>query len=702
MLNFLNPFILFALPAILIPIIIHFLNRTKRKEIPFSTIHFLKQMVHREIRKLRLRQILLMVVRIFLILFLILAFARPTLKSNFGPISGDTASEVVFIIDNSMSLNTLGFSGNLLDKTREWWFRLSSFFQSKDRISVIWGTKPFKVISDREKFSSEFWEKVYNEIQPTQLKGDLNSATLKAVEIFKRSHLAGKELYYISDFQKSGVDLDDLAVLGKQIDTDIRVFFLPVLPGKTQNMSVDSVIIVNQLLDKEQIVKLLVRLTNHNEDETLASLVSLVLKDNRVAQQDINLAPRVSQLFRFETVLKNSGFNGGFVQLENDDLLEDNRFYFNFFIPENIQILHVLPELTFESYIPYILKPAIDENIFFYQKVDLQNWRNVNFANQQVIVLEGINQFSFGFIDRLMQYLDQEGSLLIIPGDNIDVKNYNRLLHSAGIGQITSLKRHFGDENEFISLGKIYWDHVIFEGLFEDKGKLNPIFFKGYYLLNVSPESEPLIFLQDSSPFLVLSNAQAGNTTLITAPLQLDWSNIVIKGFVVPLIYRLIYFSAIQNIRDRLNLMIGKPFSITYKHLAPPYDFILQRPDGMRDKLTPIFQGNSIILNISDNFQLGNYQIWQANKLQTIYSVNHSPEESQLRFFNENEVSAIFNHASWINPEDNLTAKITSGRFGTELWPYLLGLIIILLIFEMILSYTGQAASAVPGESEMF
>lgn len=701
MLNFLNPFVLFALPAIIIPILIHFLNRTKRKEIPFSTIHFLKQMIHREIRKLRLRQILLMVVRIFLILFLVFAFARPTLKSDIGPITDDTASEIVFIIDNSMSLNTLGLSGNLLDKTREWWFRLSSFFQSNDRISVIWGTKPFKVISEREKFSSEFWEKVYNEIQPTQLKGDLNSATLKAVEIFNRSHLLGKELYYISDFQKSGVDLDDLAGLMKQIETDIQVFFLPVLPGKTHNMSVDSVDITNRLLDKKQILNLQVRLTNHEEDMKLASLVSLVLKDNRVAQQEINLAPSVSQLVRFETDLKTSGFNDGFVQIENDYLLEDNRYYFNFFIPENIQILHVVPELTFESYVPYILEPAIDEEIFYYQKIAVQNWQNVNLVNQQVIILEGINQLSIGFIDRLLQYLNQEGSLVIIPGDNIDVKNYNRLLNNAGIGQITSLKHHSGGENEFISLGDIYWDHIIFEGLFEDRGKLNPIFFKGYYLLNISPESEPLILLQDGSPFLVIGHTQSGHSSFITVPLQLDWSNIVIKGFVVPLIYRLIYFSAIQNVRDRLNLIAGEPFSITYKHLTPPYHFFLQRPDGLIDKLNPVFKGNSIVLNINDNFRLGNYRVWHGDKLQTIYSVNHSPEESQLRFFKEKDVSAVFQRATWINPEDNLAAEIASGRFGKELWPYLLGLIIILLIFEMILSYSGKAKLKLPSESEV-
>ncbi|MCK4892525.1 MAG: BatA domain-containing protein, partial [Calditrichia bacterium] len=47
MFQFLNPSILFALSASLIPLIIHLLNKRKFKEVEFSTIHFLKEMVRK-------------------------------------------------------------------------------------------------------------------------------------------------------------------------------------------------------------------------------------------------------------------------------------------------------------------------------------------------------------------------------------------------------------------------------------------------------------------------------------------------------------------------------------------------------------------------------------------------------------------------------------------------------------------------------
>ncbi|HFE64128.1 MAG TPA: hypothetical protein ENK14_06905, partial [Caldithrix sp.] len=71
MLNFLNPTVLFALTAGLIPLIIHLLNRRKIKQVEFSTIHFLKQMARKEMRRLRIRQILLLIIRTLIILLLV-------------------------------------------------------------------------------------------------------------------------------------------------------------------------------------------------------------------------------------------------------------------------------------------------------------------------------------------------------------------------------------------------------------------------------------------------------------------------------------------------------------------------------------------------------------------------------------------------------------------------------------------------------
>src|SRR3990172_3581145 len=82
MLTFLNSALLFGLAAVSIPILIHLFTRQKTKTILFSSLKFLKELQKKKIRRLKIRQILLLILRALLILALVLAFARPTLRSR--------------------------------------------------------------------------------------------------------------------------------------------------------------------------------------------------------------------------------------------------------------------------------------------------------------------------------------------------------------------------------------------------------------------------------------------------------------------------------------------------------------------------------------------------------------------------------------------------------------------------------------------
>ncbi|MBR9976556.1 MAG: BatA domain-containing protein, partial [Bacteroidetes bacterium] len=102
--TFLNPLYLIALVAAAIPIILHLLNLRKTRVIEFSTLTFLKELQRSKIRKLKIRQWLLLALRTLIIVFLVLAFTRPALRSGFGFLPGTTAkSSVVIVLDNSFS-----------------------------------------------------------------------------------------------------------------------------------------------------------------------------------------------------------------------------------------------------------------------------------------------------------------------------------------------------------------------------------------------------------------------------------------------------------------------------------------------------------------------------------------------------------------------------------------------------------------------
>ncbi|MCW8803913.1 MAG: BatA domain-containing protein, partial [Ignavibacteriaceae bacterium] len=102
--TFLNPAVLFGLLAASIPIIIHLLNLRKLKIIEFSTLQFLKELQKNKIRKIKLKQWLLLALRVLIILCIVTAFARPTLVGvSIGGTTSAAKTTAVFILDDTFS-----------------------------------------------------------------------------------------------------------------------------------------------------------------------------------------------------------------------------------------------------------------------------------------------------------------------------------------------------------------------------------------------------------------------------------------------------------------------------------------------------------------------------------------------------------------------------------------------------------------------
>ncbi|HZJ72193.1 MAG TPA: BatA and WFA domain-containing protein, partial [Planctomycetota bacterium] len=114
--NFLNPFFLFGLAAAAIPIVIHLFTRRQPREVRFSSLEFLSEVHQSEIRRLKLRQWLLLLLRALAVAALAMAMARPALRGSAG--GGDAATTVVVLVDRSGSMGADGARGPILVDAR--------------------------------------------------------------------------------------------------------------------------------------------------------------------------------------------------------------------------------------------------------------------------------------------------------------------------------------------------------------------------------------------------------------------------------------------------------------------------------------------------------------------------------------------------------------------------------------------------------
>ncbi|MEX0602692.1 MAG: BatA domain-containing protein, partial [Bacteroidota bacterium] len=136
--TFLNPLVLLGLAAAAIPILLHLFNLRKLRTIEFSTLSFIKELQRTKIRRLKIRQLLLMILRTLIIVLLVFSFSRPTLKGTVGGGVGSRAkTTAVLILDDSQSMTAANEQGEFLRQAREACFDVLNLLSESDEVVLL-------------------------------------------------------------------------------------------------------------------------------------------------------------------------------------------------------------------------------------------------------------------------------------------------------------------------------------------------------------------------------------------------------------------------------------------------------------------------------------------------------------------------------------------------------------------------------------
>src|SRR5881394_1371838 len=113
--SFLNPYLLFGSLALAIPVLIHLVRREKSEIVPFSSLMFLLKVPKRSIRQQKMKNLLLMALRLLILALLVGAFARPYLTQPAkSAVNGNSRRGTVLMLDTSYSMRY----GNNFDKLK--------------------------------------------------------------------------------------------------------------------------------------------------------------------------------------------------------------------------------------------------------------------------------------------------------------------------------------------------------------------------------------------------------------------------------------------------------------------------------------------------------------------------------------------------------------------------------------------------------
>lgn len=675
---FLNPSILFGLLAATIPILIHILNLRKLQKVEFSTLSFLKELQKSKIRKIKIKQWLLLLLRTLIIIFLVLAFSRPTLETvNFTGISSSAKSTSVFIIDNSLSMNYITEDGTNLNRSKKAAKNILNQMEDGDEFIFLISLDSSKITT-----SKEIANNIIDELDLTFVTENNFDKIKKAIQLLEQSKNINKEVFFFSDLQSSTFFIDD-SINSIISNNNVKTYVVDMSAQNYDNYGVSNLILTNSIIEINKPLTFSAIISNYSENQKSNITASLFLNDKRVAQQSINLFSKEEKTVEFETTLKSSGLFEARIELEDDNLNEDNVCYLNFNVPEKIKILLQYENINDIQFLEAALNSSSTSGQLEVTKSRFSDNSNINLTDFDMIFIVGE---TYNKTDDLNKYFSSNGKVVFIPSSNFAINGSDVL--SLNLLKIKEFIKTDKSERSYNEFGKINFQHPIFQNLFENQTQKNiesPIIFN-YLKFQENNSVTPIIRLLDESIFLGELKKDNGKFLFFNTAFVLDWNNFAIKGIFAPLISKIIYYLASSNSNGN-SYLTGESINIDVSKLIYPI-IDVNLPGGI-EKLN--LQNEKSTYNYNNTFINGSYKFFSNNNLFSFASVNINSKESNLLKIERDSLTQILNEIFdenylLIEPNSNYLETIKEAKFGTELWKPFLIIAFIIALFEMFIA----------------
>jgi hypothetical protein len=714
--TFLNPLLLLGLVAAAIPILIHLLNLRKLKTIEFSSLRFLKELQQTSIRRLKIRQILLLILRTLLVIAIVLAFSRPALRGSLtSPMGSRAASTIVLAIDDSPSMTVRNEMGSLFEQARSAAGRLLDVATDGDEIYLVTlsdiryaedFTAAYNVASVRSGLAA---------LSPSGAHVLFRELAGKVARILVGSRNINREVYIITDRQASQftVQPEDSADL---FDEGTRFFFVTVpFPNASMNLGVGEVRYGAQIVSPGKPITLEVLVQNTGSVAAADAAVSVHLDGRRSAQQSVDLPAGGRTLVSFTLIPQRTGLLEGSVGLEDDLFEGDNKRSFVVDVPEQIRVgLVGTPEASF---FPRLALSAVRQigggNLFSLTQMEETALASFDGSAFNLIVLCDVGNMTPGAGERLAAFVRGGGGLAIFPGPHTDIRVLNReLLRPLEIpgasGPQGSVPANTGENDEagFLSFTTTDLSHPLFAGLFEEEpggrasnGETESPHIHRSFTIRGAQADNSLIGLSDGTPFLLECTRGSGKVFLFATDAGDGWSDFPFKSLYAPLMHRSAVYLATGR-QAAGDIHVGDPVTLSLRlRETPGAEFELRSPSGMTGRLIPRLNpatGLSAFTSPPAR-EPGIYALLESGRSGraplALAPVNIDPAESDLTALADTALERAcillgipVSNIEVLQASGEMAAAVLESRFGIELWKYFAGLALLLAIAEMIVA----------------
>ncbi|MEQ9409191.1 MAG: BatA domain-containing protein [Fuerstiella sp.] len=713
--SFLSIAFLAALPLAAAPILLHLFDRRRNVVIEWAAMEFLLQAATRRTSARRLKQWLLLLLRVLAVTALVLALARPMLPGNwFGT---HDRTEVILVLDNSMSTQRSTGDATLFSQLLRRSRDVLSDLQSGDTVRIL-AASPYPVWATAAGLRVDAGSAAtvvgqLETIRPTDGSSDLLAALFTAVQADFPPDTRSRRVVLLTDGQAADWKVRDengwrrfqQTLKLSALPTELEIVEIPDAEAQVSNLSVADVRSNRTVVGVNQPFTVTARVTNHSTAAIPGGLLHWRIDGSAEHQEPVpEIGGRDSRALMWHHSFARPGVYAVSCEIDVADRLDsDNRGTVVIEVVNQIPVLVVegspgRAEMQQDAYFVQAAmgyrdgEPLLMPGVHYPDRISPAALERSDLSGYPAVIIPNLTDLSEETVERLNHYVFNGGGLWLALGPRTDIERFNQFVFANGDGlaplALEGIVDESGTENRRTTINPSLRDHPATREL-ADVERLDTSDVRVFRRIRFVPPAQDqdvsvLLSLTNGEPLAVEKFVGRGRVIVQGVALRMDrWSELAqSQAFVVMIQDWLSYLTQPQATRH--NLTPGDPILV---HLsdAEHRDAILSTPHGDEIDLAADVLGEDVVFRSSRTILPGNYFLQLGLSGDRIpFHVSRDPAESDLASLTQQDRNMLDATAGLSRGFSDSSLGSSSHR--DPVWPLLLMLLIGFMSAELLLA----------------
>ena len=524
--SFLTPLFLLGLAGLALPILIHLIQRERKNVVQFPSLMFLRRIPYESVQRRRVRNWLLLMMRLAALALIVLAFARPFFRRTDPAAAGASgAREVVLLIDRSYSMGYADRWQRALGSARG----IISGLGASDRGSVVFFASGAEVALRSTADKGRLLAAISG-VEPSAAATHYGPALKLAGSILSESALPRREAVLITDFQRLGWQ----GAEGLRLPDGAALNPIDLGSAEAANASVTPVALERSMFSNQERVTVTAGVLNHGS-KAIDADVNLEVDGRSIQSKRVRVEANGSASTTFDPLTLAAPNMRASIRLGRDALDRDNAFHF--VVSPGRPVRVVVAQRAGTRDVNLYLSRALavgDAPRFDIVARDVESMTSDDLQSAGIVVLNDVPMTS-GAADRLARFVQRGGGLLVISGQRGTWPQEHASLLPAVPAEAVDRSR--GRPARLVALE---YGHSIFEPFRAPRsGDFSTARFYGYRAGTTARDATVLARFDDGAPALVEKRVGAGRVLVWLSSMDLVWNDLAVKPVFLPFVHQM-------------------------------------------------------------------------------------------------------------------------------------------------------------------